>query len=121
MICKVRYIENQYRKNYPALANRLTQIHNDAWKEITGSKLFRKYGEGDNATYLFSSSGTAQNQKQRNLVERFINKIKRFRRVATRYDKTARNFLSFIHVAAIMTGSSALLVQALHIILNRHG
>ena len=41
--------------------------------------------------------------KQRNLVERFINKIKRFRRVATRYDKTARNFLSFIHVAAIMT------------------
>ena len=69
MICKVRYIENQYRKNYPALADRLTQIHNDAWKEITGSKLFRKYGEGDNATYLFSSSGTAQNQKQRNLVE----------------------------------------------------
>ena len=69
MTCKVKYIENQYRKNYPALADRLTDIHNDAWKEITGSKLFRKYGEGDNATYLFSSSGTAQNQKQRNLVE----------------------------------------------------
>ena len=69
MICKVRYIENQYRKNYPALADRLTTIYNDAWKEITGSKLFRKYGEGDNATYLFSSSGTAQNQKQRNLID----------------------------------------------------
>jgi len=41
--------------------------------------------------------------KQRNLVERFINRIKRFRRVATRYDKTARNFLAFVHLAAIMT------------------
>ncbi len=69
MICKVRYIENQYRKNYPQLADRLTTIYNDAWKEITSSKLFRKYGEGDNATYLFSSSGTAQNQKQRNLID----------------------------------------------------
>jgi hypothetical protein len=69
MICKVRYIENQYRKNYPQLADRLTTIYNDAWKEITSSKLFRKYGDGDNATYLFSSSGTAQNQKQRNLVD----------------------------------------------------
>ena len=69
MICKVKYIENQYRKNYPALADRLTTIYNDAWKEITGSKLFRQYGEGDSATYLFSSSGTAQNQKQRNLVD----------------------------------------------------
>ena len=69
MICKVRYIENQYRKNYPALADRLTTIYNDAWKEITSSKLFRKYGDGDDATYLFSSSGTAQNQKQRNLID----------------------------------------------------
>ena len=69
MICKVRYIENQYRKKYPALADRLTTIYNDAWKEITSSKLFRKYGDGDDATYLFSSSGTAQNQKQRNLID----------------------------------------------------
>ena len=50
MICKVRYIENQYRKNYPALADRLTTIYNDAWKEVTSSKLFRKYGDGDDAT-----------------------------------------------------------------------
>jgi putative transposase len=40
--------------------------------------------------------------KERNLAERFINRIKQFRRVATRYDKTARNFLGFVHVAAIM-------------------
>jgi transposase len=39
--------------------------------------------------------------QERNLVERFINRIKQFRRVATRYEKTARNFLAFVHVAAI--------------------
>ena len=32
--------------------------------------------------------------RQRNLVERFFNKLKHFRRIATRYDKLARNFLS---------------------------
>jgi transposase len=40
--------------------------------------------------------------KERNLVERFINRIKQCRRVATRYEKTARNFLGFVQVAAIM-------------------
>jgi transposase len=40
--------------------------------------------------------------KDRNLVERFWSKVKQYRRVATRYDKTARNFLSFVHVASIM-------------------
>jgi len=32
--------------------------------------------------------------KDRNLVERFFNRIKQFRRIATRYDKLARNDLS---------------------------
>ena len=40
--------------------------------------------------------------KERNLVERFINRIKHYRRVATRYEKTARNFLAFVQLAAIM-------------------
>jgi transposase len=40
--------------------------------------------------------------KDRNLGERFWSKIKQFRRVATRYEKTARNFLAFVQVAAIM-------------------
>ncbi len=40
--------------------------------------------------------------KERNKVERLIGLIKQYRRVATRYDKTAVNFLGFIHVAAIM-------------------
>lgn len=40
--------------------------------------------------------------KDRNLVERFWNKLKHYRRVATRYEKTARNFLAMIHLASIM-------------------
>ncbi len=37
----------------------------------------------------------------RNLVERFFNKIKQCRRVATRYDKLAANYLAFIQLASI--------------------
>lgn len=40
--------------------------------------------------------------RDRNLVERFWQKTKQYRRVATRYEKTARNFLGFVHVASIM-------------------
>ena len=40
--------------------------------------------------------------KERHLVELFINKIKHFRRVATRYDKTIASYASFVAVAACM-------------------
>jgi transposase len=40
--------------------------------------------------------------KERKKVEWFINLIKQYRRVATRYEKTARNFLGFVHMASIM-------------------
>ena len=40
--------------------------------------------------------------QERNLVERLMSRIKQFRRVATRYDKKAQNFLAFVQVAAIM-------------------
>ncbi len=40
--------------------------------------------------------------KERNLAERFINRVKQYRRIATRYEKTARNFMGFVHMAAIM-------------------
>ena len=39
--------------------------------------------------------------KQRNLIERFFNKIKHFRRIATRYEKRASNYLAMIKLAAI--------------------
>ncbi len=40
--------------------------------------------------------------KERKKVEWFISLLKQYRRVATRYEKTARNFLGFVHVASIM-------------------
>ena len=40
--------------------------------------------------------------KDRNLAERFWAKVKQYRRVATRYEKTARNFMAFVQVASIM-------------------
>ncbi len=39
--------------------------------------------------------------RQRNLVERFFNKLKHFRGIATRHHKLARNFLAAIAVACI--------------------
>ncbi len=35
--------------------------------------------------------------KERNRVERFFNKLKQFRRVATRYDKLLANFMGLRH------------------------
>jgi transposase len=40
--------------------------------------------------------------RERNVCERFWSKVKQYRRVATRYEKKAANFLAFVKVAAIM-------------------
>jgi len=40
--------------------------------------------------------------KERHLVECFFQKIKWFRRIATRYDKLDKSFLSFVYMAACM-------------------
>lgn len=40
--------------------------------------------------------------RERFLVEHFFQKIKRFRRIAMRFDKLARNFLAFVLLAAIL-------------------
>jgi transposase len=39
--------------------------------------------------------------RARNLIERFFNKIEQCRRIATRYDKLAANYLAFIKLASI--------------------
>ena len=39
--------------------------------------------------------------KLRNRIERCFNKLKHFRRFATRYDRRADYFLAFVHIAAI--------------------
>lgn len=48
-------------------------------------------GPFDQATY-----------RQRNWVERLINRLKQFRRIATRYDKLAASYLAWLHLAAIL-------------------
>lgn len=40
--------------------------------------------------------------KERHLVECFFQKLKNFRRVATRYDKLATSFLAFVYLASIV-------------------
>jgi transposase len=39
--------------------------------------------------------------RERNQVERFFNKLKQFRRIATRYDKLGATFLAFLQLAAV--------------------
>jgi transposase len=36
----------------------------------------------------------------RNVVERLIGRVKQYRRVAMRYEKTARNYLAMLHLAS---------------------
>jgi len=45
--------------------------------------------------------------RERNLVERFFNKLKHFRRIATHFDKLARNYL-----AAVLLASTRLWLRA---------
>ncbi len=40
--------------------------------------------------------------KDRNAIERFFSKIKHFRRIATRYDKLARNYFGFLNLVCAL-------------------
>lgn len=41
--------------------------------------------------------------RRRNAIERMFGRLKDFRRIATRYDKLAANFLAAVHLAAIVS------------------
>ena len=43
--------------------------------------------------------------KRRNVIERTVNKLKEYRRIATRYDRKTIYYLSFLHLAAAVTWS----------------
>ncbi|GHO77833.1 hypothetical protein KSD_56040 [Ktedonobacter sp. SOSP1-85] len=51
--------------------------------------------------------------KERNVVERTINRLKQFRRVATRYEKRAVNFLAMVTLACILLWLFMVCKQAL--------
>ena len=40
--------------------------------------------------------------KMRNRVERLINRLKQFRRIATRYEKRTENYLANLHIGSIL-------------------
>ena len=40
--------------------------------------------------------------RERNIVERLINKLKWCRRISTRYEKLARHFIAFLHFASTL-------------------
>lgn len=42
-----------------------------------------------------------QKYKLRNLVERLFNKLKNWRRIATRYDKTKESYLGFVSLVSV--------------------
>lgn len=55
-----------------------------------------------NPTGVILHSFSKRAYKGRNVIERCFCRLKDFRRVATRYDKLARNFLAAVHLAAIV-------------------
>lgn len=44
--------------------------------------------------------------RQRNLIERAFNKLKSWRRIATRFDRRSLYYLAFLHLAAAVTWSA---------------
>lgn len=58
-----------------------------------------------NASRSSTISYDTEMYKWRHLVENFFQKIKEFRRIATRYDKTEASFAGMIHLAAAFLAS----------------
>src|SRR4051812_5077912 len=51
---------------------------------------------------IHANCGRATPRGEAHLIENFFAKLKQFRAIATRYDKTARCFLAGIHLAAAL-------------------
>jgi len=74
-----------------------------------GTRKIRDYINNQNAEYTIPPKVNCvapwfcdfHTYKERHLIECFFNKLKAFRRVATRYDKLAASFLAFVYLASI--------------------
>ncbi|BCH05011.1 hypothetical protein MesoLj131b_70100 (plasmid) [Mesorhizobium sp. 131-2-5] len=75
---------------YDSDAIRNLAVERGAWANIPPKKT-------RTATFAFSS----WLYRQRNLVERYFNKLKQFRGIATRYDRNPLNFLAAIKLASV--------------------
>ena len=65
-------------------------VHDKGMKAVIHCKPERKHDKPRLARALY---------RQRYLVEVFFHNLKRFRAIATRYEKTARNYLALIQLA----------------------
>ena len=81
---------------------------------VTGDKAYgtlaiREYIETNGGSYCIPPKSNTKEPwefdrhqyKERHLIECFFNKMKQFRRVATRYDKLSHTFLSFAFLASV--------------------
>lgn len=74
-----------------------------------GAKAIRDHIDSQEASYTIPPKSDAANPwpvdwytyKERHLVECFFQKLKWFRRIATRYDKLDASFLAFVYLASI--------------------
>ena len=74
-----------------------------------GAKTIRAYISGQGASYVIPPQSNVSDPwpvdwrlyKERHLVECFFQKLKWFRRIATRYDKLDASFLACVYIAAI--------------------
>lgn len=79
-----------------------------------GSKKIRQQIADEGALAVIPAKSNERNPaphdadlyKQRNLVERFFCRMKDMRRLTTRYEKSARNFLAMLHLFAIRCWAS---------------
>ncbi len=76
----------------PMTATRCAKASTTAAPEPTSSRCRNRKNVPAFSSYLY---------RYRNLVERFFNKLKHFRAVATRYDKRDDNFLAGVKLASI--------------------
>jgi len=75
-----------------------------------GTNEIREYIESQDASYCIPPKSNTANPwecdyyhyKERHVIECFFNKLKQYRRIATRYEKLSRNFLSFVLLASAM-------------------
>ncbi len=75
-----------------------------------GAKTNRDYITEQGGTYTIPPKITVKEQwetnwwiyKERHVIECFFNRLKHFRRLATRYDKTTRIFRTFLYIASIL-------------------
>ena len=81
-----------------------------------GTKEIRTYLHDQSARYTIPPKVNTkqpwpfdkETYKRRNVIERFFNRLKEFRRAETRYDKRDDSFLAFVMVAAICVAFSIL-------------